>query len=50
MTTTKLGVMPEDIGWFAQICRHNQENNMPIYQLKKNIFPSVDMGIHCKYT
>lgn len=37
MTTTKLGVMPEDIDLFAEISRHNQENNIQTYHLKKNI-------------
>lgn len=42
MTTTKLVVMPEDIDWFAEICRHEQENNIQTYQFLKFIFPSVD--------
>lgn len=49
MTTTKLGVMPEDIDLFAEISRHNQENNIQTYHLKKKYFPSVDSGICCKY-
>lgn len=47
-TTTKLGVMPEDIRWFAETCKHNQEKTLQTYEWKNVFSLLLHMGVHCK--